>query len=193
MRVLLSGLVGAAVSAAAWFAIEYSTHHEFGWLAIAVGLATGLCVNAAAGAAAPQSIGRAVLAVVLTLAAVVGGRMVYASVMQTLNRASTIAATQLKPNAEVSDDEEDAKVVAGDNEVASVREPLEERGGSSKSTKRLPLNRPGVNTGSAFDLVWMGVAALVAYLTGKGSGPALVQVVDPDAPTQNSSSAATSV
>ena len=82
MRVFISGLVGAAASSFLWFYLQHTTHEELGWLAIGVGIVTGLCVNAAAGASAKESVGRAVLAVVLTLVGVVGGRAVYAEVMK---------------------------------------------------------------------------------------------------------------
>jgi hypothetical protein len=168
MRVFLSGLVGAAVSAAAWFSTEYASHHELGFLAIAVGLVTGLCVNAAAGKAAPQSFGRAILAVVLTLVAIVGGRWGYAEIMQRLFQVTSIAAVDQGPEVEV---EEETALAGGTGEVVEVVEEVPPRSSGPAGTK---MGKPPATVDSALDLAWMGIAALVAYITGKGAGHPVV-------------------
>ncbi len=180
MRVLLGGLVGAAASAAAWFFLEYATKQEFGWLAIAVGLVTGLCVNAAAPAGAAQSYGRAALAVALTLVAIVGGRMVYAKVMQNVSQVATLrpaAEADLPGDAPAQTEEDDA--VGGDpTEVPLVDADREREAGRTPGGKGR-LSQPSMNDYKEAEVVWMALAALAAYLTGKGSGKAGPTTVEP--------------
>lgn len=170
MRVLLSGIIGAAASAAAWFYLENVTKHELGWLAIGVGIVTGLCINAAAGASAHESIGRAALAVVLSLAAIVGGRAVYARVMQSINQVNENVPVMVAETAEETNEGE-AGEAAG--VVEEVEEPVRIPTGAAPA---LALEKPPLNAVSILDMVWMGVAALAAYITGKGRTVAVVPV-----------------
>ncbi|MDZ4658296.1 MAG: hypothetical protein SH868_12025 [Bythopirellula sp.] len=181
MRVLLGGLVGAAASAAAWFFIEFATKQEFGWLAIAVGLVTGLCVNAAAPAGAAQSYGRAALAVVLTLVAIVGGRGVYAKVMQNMSQVKTVMpAAEAQLPAETAEDAPEGDEAA--DEAAAPEVVQEDRQMVPAPTGQARLPKPNMNTYKELEVVWMAIAALAAYLTGKGSGKAGPVVVETDAP-----------
>jgi hypothetical protein len=174
MRVLLGGLVGAAASAAAWFFIEYATGQEFGWLAIAVGFITGMCINAAAGAGAAASYGRAALAVILTMMAMILGRTAYATIMQNVTNVTTIA-----PAAGNADDgapvAEEGASTEGAVEVAPVERDRGSLGGPSTG---LRMQRPTAGSVSELDMLWMGLAALAAYFTGKGSGRAAPVVVE---------------
>lgn len=166
MRVLLGGIIGAVASAAAWFFLEYTTGHEMGWLAILVGIITGLCVSAAAGAGSGESYARGALAVVLTMIAMVGGRFVYAQVMQKVSQVTTLA-----PAAQTADKPGDAAAVAeGGEEVAPVEEIQRVDAAGMRGDGRVRLPKPTVNTYEDINFVWMAVAALAAYLTGKGSG-----------------------
>jgi hypothetical protein len=167
MRVLIGGLIGAAVSAAAWFGLEYATGREFGWLAIAVGVATGMCVNAAAGAGAAASYGRAALAVMLTMLALVGGRVVYAQIMRSVSQVTTVVPGEDLAAAEATEQEAQEAVgaTAGDAAAPAERTPLDFRGAGG-----LTFQKPKATTMSEFDMLWMGLAALMAYFFGKGSG-----------------------
>ena len=161
MRVLLSGLIGAAASAAAWFYLEHVTGHEMGWLAIAVGLITGLCVNAGAGPFARESTGRAALAALLALAAIVGGRVAYANVMQKMSQVKNVGNVVAQVDEVAVDDQGDLVLAEGE-----VEEPVAlelPRGG-----KGLKLEKPTVNSVSEVDFLYMGLGALAAYITGKG-------------------------
>jgi hypothetical protein len=171
MRVLLGGLVGAIVSAAAWFFLEYTLMKEMGWLAIGVGLVTGLCINAAAGAGAVESYGRGALAVILALVGIVGGRAAYVKVMQNVSRVTTIA-----PAGEEVGDAPAEKVAepTAEGDAAPVAENAEQQiarpdGARISGTK---MQKPTVNSYKEMEVVWMAVAALAAYVTGKGSGKA---------------------
>lgn len=181
MRVLLGGLIGAAAASAAWFFLEYSMNREFGWLAIAVGLITGLCVNAAAGAGAPASFGRAALAVGLTLLALVGGRVVYAKIMQS---ASQVATVKLADNpASLSDDQEAHEDPVGeaatDAEAAANPQLINEQQRARSGERLIPFEKPKISTVTEIDMLWMGLAALAAYFTGKGSGKSAPIAAEP--------------
>lgn len=177
MRVLISGILGAAASSFVWFYLEHATKSEMGWLAIGVGLVTGLCVNAAAGAASRESFGRAALAVILTLTAVVGGRAVYAKVMQTMNTVETVG-----PVADVTQEAEaEGEAGGGEGEVTEVEEPdmsLRIPDGAGAGVK---LEKPAMNSLSVLDMVYMGVSALVAYVIGKGRTTSTVAPSEPEA------------
>ncbi len=176
MRVLLGGLVGAAASAAAWFFVEYATGHEFGWLAIAVGFITGMCINAAAGAGAAASYGRAALAVILTMMAMILGRTAYAKVMQNVTHVTTIAPAASKD----ADDAPAARQEGAATEGAVEAVPVErERGSLGGPNTGLRMQRPTAGSVSELDdMLWMGLAALAAYFTGKGSGKTAPVVVE---------------
>jgi hypothetical protein len=179
MRVLLGGLVGAAASAAAWFFLEYVTKHELGWLAIAVGLVTGLCVNAGAPKGAPQSYGRAALAVALALLAIVGGRAVYAQVMQNMSQVTTVApAEATKPAGAASGQAEQGEVEESADDPAEAANVQTERQATGIAAGGARMPKPTVNSYKELEVVWMALAALAAYLTGKGSGTANPVVVE---------------
>lgn len=174
MRVLVGGIIGAVASAAAWFFLEYATGREMGYLAILVGAITGLCVAAAAGASATESYARGALAVLLTMIAMVGGRAVYAKVMQNVSRVTTLA-----PAAQTADDVADETVAqaAQGDEAAAEDNVLAQAPPSRTGDGRVRMPKPTVNSYKELEVVWMAVAALVAYLTGKGSGKAAPVVV----------------
>lgn len=166
MRVLIGGLIGAAVSSAVWFGLEYAMQREFGWLAIAVGVITGLCINAAAGAGAAASYGRAALAVLLTMLALVGGRLAYAQIMRSVSQVTTVVADdKALRDAPAQEAQETNGEAVADVAVANDRAALDLRGEPG-----LNFQKPKATTMSELDMLWMGLAALMAYFFGKGSG-----------------------
>ncbi len=166
MRTLIGGLVGAALATAAWLAIEYFTQSNLSWLVCLVGLITGASVRCASGAQAAESFLRGALAILLTLAAIVGGRQVFAKIMQ----ASTVAPIAVAAAAEVPAAKGEAKVQGNHAEVAVELPDLSRatvdayRGGKVSLTKNF----------SEWDMLWMSLAALGAYVVGKGGGKAAV-------------------
>ncbi len=173
MRVLIAGIIGAAVSSGAWLALEHVTLKNFGWLAIVVGLVTGIAIHAAAGVHARQSFLRGALAIILALAACVGGRQVYAKYMQKVNVANQPARIAL---AQVEGGEESDDSTEGTGEaVADTTEPeaLAEFGAG-----RIGVKKPSLKMAmSEWDFLWLGLAALAAYVTGKGRDlPAVANV-----------------
>jgi hypothetical protein len=179
MRVLIGGFIGAAVSAAAWFGLEYATGREFGWLAIAVGVITGICVNVAAGAGAAASYGRAALAVLLTMLALVGGRVVYAQVMRSVSQVTTVVPGEDLAAADtpVQEAQEADGETTGDATVPAERTPFDFRGEPG-----LSFQKPKATSLNELDMLWMGLAALMAYFFGKGSGKPAPIVTDTTMP-----------
>jgi hypothetical protein len=178
MRVLIGGLIGAAVSSAAWFGLEYATAREFGWLAIAVGVITGMCINAAAGAGAAASYGRAALAVILTMLALIGGRLAYAQIMRSVSQVTTVVA---QDNATQDAPVEEAQETEGEA-VAEVAEPADRSSLDLRGDPGLRLQKPKATAMSELDMLWMGLAALLAYFFGKGSGKPAPIVTDSTMP-----------
>lgn len=168
MRVLLGGVIGALAAAGAWMAIEHTAKQEFGWMAIAVGLVTGYVVHKAAGAGSRGSYARGALAVVLALVACVGSRQVYAKVMAKTNSgAETPAAsaeveadspaTSEKSNSEGEETAEPSKSVIS----------LQDQSGSGAVSFGKASLKKGI---SEWDMLWLSMAALTAYVVGKGRG-----------------------
>ncbi len=187
MRVLISGLIGAAASAAVWFYLENVTGHEMGWLAIAVGLITGLCVNAAAGPSAGESTGRAALAAILTLAAIVGGRVVYAKVMQNISQVKNIeVVAQVEVEAEDDEGDEAAEVAEVVEEPKVIDVP------TGKSPNPIgPIKKPTLDSDTNVAFLYMGIAALAAYITGKGRNKVVPEQAETNEPTTDSAGDAT--
>ncbi|NOY29664.1 MAG: hypothetical protein GXP28_05665 [Planctomycetes bacterium] len=182
MRVLLSGVIGAAAAAAAWMAIEHSTKQEIGWMAIVVGLVTGLAVHKAAGAGSRASFARGALAAVLALIVCVVCRQVYAKVMQTSDpSAVTVAA---------ADPAESRKTETGEAES----EETDSEQATEPTKPVLSLGKQAISEATDYgslsfekgltqwDMLWLSMAALTAYVVGKGRD----QVVASDAAAEES-------
>lgn len=177
MRVLVGGIIGAAASAAAWFFLEYVTGREMGWLVIVVGIITGLCTAAAAGASASESYVRGALAVALTMIAMIGGRAVYAKVIQNISIVSPLEA----PAHHVDNATIEAPVKVAADEDATVQPIADQRTRTVPAhtgEARVKLRKPTLDNYKEMEVVWMAVAALCAYFTGKGSGKAAPLVTD---------------
>ena len=167
MRVIVAGIIGAAVAAAVWLGAEHMSPKDLGWLSTLVGLVTGCSVHKAAGAGAGGGYVRGGLAVILTLAAIVGGRQVYAKVMQATNQAAAAVMQPAVPNTEAAADKADDDGTEGavekpDTEIdMTVTDMVPGKVGNQK----LPLKKGK----SEIDMLWMCLAALAAYVVGKGS------------------------
>ncbi len=209
MSVFLSGVIGAAIAAAVWLGLEYTTQMDLGWLSCVVGVVTGYCVHRAAGPGSGGSFARGALSVVLALAAIVGGRQVYVKVMEA--NAVNAKVVFLTPEPETTDapviTTEDSEVaphqappaesdVPKDSEVAVASEPeatestLEDTAEDvdvalpqappvvKKPTQVEPLAISRLkfkNTFSEWNTLWMCLAALAAYIIGKGRDEVIPQ------------------
>ena len=171
MRVLICGVIGAVVSAAAWLGLEHQLQKDFGWLALLVGLVTGWCVHKAAGAAAGGGYARGGLAALLALAAIVGGRQAYAKVMQATNKSAAPVAVVSQP-ADEADQSEDSTAETATDSSPEVEAEEPAFMGPSGVAQKLPMKKRF----SEWEMVWMCGAALLAYLVGKG--PDVVAVTE---------------
>jgi len=136
------------------------------WVACLVGLVTGICVRKASAGTATESIGRGALALVLTLTAIVGGRFVYAKYMQATNDAGgvTVKAERAEQPADDADESTNDNAQQVDvvpaTEIEGLGGPMDQFGAAKKPTME--------NTFTEWDTLWMSLAALGAYITGKG-------------------------
>jgi hypothetical protein len=177
MRVLVGGIIGAGASAAAGFFVEYAPRHEMGWVASLVGVITGMCISAAAGAGTGESYGRGALAVVLTMIAMVGGRAVYAKVMQNVTKVSTLAPAARPANDAA--EEAPVEVAQGDRAaVAPEAAPRAQISPANTGDAAVRMPRPTASTYEDMNVIWMAAAALAAYFVGKGSGKSAPVIAD---------------
>jgi len=171
MRVLIGGVVGAVAAATGWMAIEHTTNQEFGWMAIAVGLITGLVVHKLAASGSRGSYARGALAAVLTLIACVGCRLVYAKVMAKTNVAiAGIAAAESAGRTENA--KEGASELGQAYESAAPVVPFRERGSSPVGKVSDMSIKSGL---SQWDMLWISMSVLTAYLIGKGRDEAVAE------------------
>jgi len=163
MRIFFAGLIGAAVTTVVWLALEYVTLMDFGWLSCGVGVVTGYCVHRAAGPHSGGSFVRGALSVLLTLAVIVGGRQVYAKVMNTI----TVRA-QVVPVMSDSETKDTSGETVGevDRAIPRLASEAELRGGPFGLDSGSPLAQK--KAFSDWDMLWMCLAALAAYVIGKG-------------------------
>ncbi len=173
MRTLVSGAIGAVASAAAWLALQHFTQVNLSWLVCLVGVVTGMCVHRAGGHAARESFGRGALATVLTLAAIVGGWQVYATIMETSSQASNVAAVQPIDSLEQGERAAGAESAEVELPEPEVEEPAPFSGGGTTRTSMK-------TSFSEIDMLWMGLAALAAYVTGKGTSSSVASTVAVD-------------
>lgn len=177
MRLLYIGVIAATVSVAAWIGVEHCLHKDLGGLAILVGLVTGWAIHKSAGTKAARGYWRGSLAAVLTLTAIVCGRLAYAKIMQSTNdHVATI--TKVSVAATIEDDDKETEgstdSLVGEPDVA--QKPAQFKGPTRGSL--VDQNTPRITKMKQLDMLWMSVAALVAYVVGKGSVAVPVTVLD---------------
>lgn len=173
MRVLLSGVVGAAASASAWLAAEHFQQTSFGWMVCLIGLVTGVVMHKASNAGTGAGFARGGLAVVLTLAAIVGGRQAYAMIMQASSPTVTAVALESLQGREDESETESVKTdgeIAAEFDMSTLEGEVAGLGSSNYSKSSMKKSM------SDWDMIWMGIAALAAYVTGKGGETAAAVV-----------------
>jgi hypothetical protein len=111
------------------------------------------------------------LAAILTLAAIVGGQKAYAVYMQNTSQAANALAVQNTPVVTEPADDDMAKD-AGPAEIILTDLGEETLGRVSSSYTKSAIKK----NLSDWDMAWMGIAALAAYVTGKG-GETVASVV----------------
>lgn len=165
MRALVGGIIGAAASSAAWLAFEHHMQTNYGWFVVLIGLVTGMLVHKGASGKASGGTLRGALAVVLTLAGIVVGPKINAKVMESQAIDNAKAAPAVSEAANESAADSDTELAdAGEAEASSAElgrqaEPVS-NGNYSKSALK--------KNATDMDMIWMCVASLLAYITGKG-------------------------
>jgi ABC-type antimicrobial peptide transport system permease subunit len=169
-------LVGAIIGAALGIGLLIVVYLQLGfdkmWMAIPVALLTGLGVRFAVAKSGAASYARGALTVVIALAAYLGGLQVSKSI-----------ATQRATRAPKATAHADTEQPAADDQAAANPESEPKASGpdatAPKQAASRPLphpmdpatHRPNLpNQYPTWDLLALGIAALVAYELGRGSG-----------------------
>ena len=159
---LFGGIVGGAVGAAAWVAIEYTTQSEFAWMAWPVGLLVGWGVHKFAAADTRGGFLRGALAALLALAAVLGAGWSKAEILtKQAARASNAAVGVTVSETDGSGEGEVAAAI--DRVSIDIEEP-------AAGFLNGPLESKPRNAFQDLNMLWLCLAALTAYVVGKGSG-----------------------
>ena len=184
MKVLVGGLLGAVVSVAAWIGLEKVLEGEYAWLALAVGLITGLATSISAGKTTSGAYLRGGLAAILTLAAIysvpkVKEQIMHAEAKRVAEKVENVAnnASGMEDGEpEASDGGEQSAQPKADGQSLKVIAQVDAGGGTSGPGKS--------DSDHIWEMGWMCGAALIAYLVGKGSGEeaAVVAEGSSDAP-----------
>ena len=165
MKALFGGIVGGVAAGSAWLAAEHFTQSNLFWMVILVGLITGLCVHWAGGSSKGWGTARGALALVLTMAVIVGGRQVYAKFLQTTIGATAKAqATTIAEQTPDEDSEDEAVDTEASAATPQTFDPESIERGPNRSRHQPSMKQ----IFSEWDMVWMSLAALAAYISGKG-------------------------
>lgn len=187
MQALLGGIIGAVISTFAWLGIEHVQQVNYTWLVVAVGLITGLGVKMG-GANKSAGFTRGALALILTLAAIVGGQQAYAKYRQATVLAS--ASESVKQKAETQEATPDGEET--DSETASTASTAarEEVAADPVNFEQTTYTKTAMRKNlSDSDMIWMCAAALVAYVTGKGGDPKPIATAEHASPESDQSAA----
>lgn len=160
---LVGGIIGAAVGIGLLLAVYRLFGIDKGWLAIPFAIVTGLGVRTMVSTSGHASYLRGALTMILALAGYIGGWYLAASMAQARANAMT-----LKP---VAVDQKAGESPAGEGkEEASPAPPppVPIDPETLAPTTRRPMAPKGAM--SPFDMICLGIAALVAYELGRGSG-----------------------
>lgn len=135
IKALIGGIIGGAVGAGIWAAIAYFANYELGIIAWAVGGLVGFGVGAGAGNSA--STGTGVLAAIIALASVAGGK--YFAVHATVDKFAQ------KVTHEITITDDDAKMFMADSlipEYESNGQALKWAEGKDKESAENPADYP---------------------------------------------------
>lgn len=162
---LFGGMMGGAVGAAVWVAIEFSSQSEFAWMAWPVGLLAGWGVRKCAAADSRGGVLRGAIAALLALAAILGAGWSKQKILtRQVGQVSAPAIVVTTGGAEGGDQ----KIT---EETIDIIEP--EMVDFGKPRTGLPQGSFDPMAGNALqnmDMLWLCLAALTAYVVGKGAG-----------------------
>jgi hypothetical protein len=172
-KALIGALIGSVVGVGVLIGIHLLTGVEQGWLAVLVALMTGLGVRLMVSTKGHASIVRGALTCALALLTYLLGTVLAAKVLEERSKA------EIKPASSSTAKQETRDVVAGEDR--QERQPIDLTGRpvdygdqARLAVKDRPLSK--------MDLIWLAVAALVAYELGRGVGqePSTTEESAPD-------------
>ena len=193
MKSLVFGIVGAAVAAFAWKAVDHMFDPEFTWLALGVGLVTGIAVRKGADANSGESFGRGAMAAIIALAACVGAYFGYVEFMKAENEKQAKAAAD--KIAEVDKAEEPAEDPNADPNAAAEevnQDPVDisevvDRKAPEGAVAEMKVSKPSVpnEMDEILNLLWLSGSGLIAYIFGKGGKAAVAQAGEAAPPAES--------
>ena len=164
---LLGAILGAAVSIGLLIGAYLLLQRDNVWLAIPFALITGFGVRMMVNTAGHASYARGVMTMLIALAAYIGG-------WRAVSMIATAKANQPLPKPAVTAPAEPAEGEAKEEDTADApaETPKEEQPAAAPPRANVAQPRPAPVSafGSPWDVVWLAIAALVAYEMGRGSG-----------------------
>jgi hypothetical protein len=163
-KTIIGAIIGAALGIGLLVVANLVFHLDAVWLAIPVGILTGLGVRTLVSTSGHASYLRGAITGLLALAAFLGGQHVVKFVATNFATPKTKAPVVASSDAADATDE-DADATGAEPTPPPVRPELPV---SSVDTGR---RGPVAKQFSTLDFIWLCVAALVAYELGRGTGP----------------------
>lgn len=163
---LLGAILGAAVSIGLLIGAYLLLQRDNVWLAIPFALITGLGVRMMVSTAGHASYARGVMTMLIALAAYIGG-------WRAVSMIATAKANQPLPKPAVTAPTEPTEGEAKDEDTADAPAPPKEEQPAAtppRANVAQPRPAPASTFGSPWDVVWLAIAALVAYEMGRGTG-----------------------
>lgn len=165
MRAVLSGVIGGSIIAGCWLAAEHFTQSSLFWVVCFVGLVTGLAVRWGGSPSTRGSLLSGALAIVITLSLIVGGRLAYAKLLQSVIDPSAPALAG-QASGPIGADEANAEDPG--NAELETEPPIAEANRDATMNLGTPT-KPSLRQGfSEWDMIWMSAAALLAYISARG-------------------------
>jgi hypothetical protein len=164
-KTLIGAIIGAVLGVGLLIAAFLLLHLDAVWLSIPVAIITGLAVRIMVATKGHASYARGAITAIIALAAFIGGWPLAAKV-------ATLRAESTKPvasanGANAENGAPDGGKPAEPAADAKAAQPMSPK--SSGQAIMQKMSQPGQNP---LDYVWLGIAALVAYELGRGSGAA---------------------
>jgi hypothetical protein len=169
-KTLVGAIIGAALGIGLMVAANRLFQLDDVWLAIPVAILTGLGVRLMVATSGHASYLRGAITGILALAAYLGGVGVQRMVAQTraeAPRPPVAAQTTEAAEGEAADEAADPAEAAPPAPVQQAPPVRDVRG----------VPRAGAQAQNPLDFVWLGIAALIAYELGRGTGPSTKPVV----------------
>jgi hypothetical protein len=175
-KALVGAILGAVVGIGMLVAVYLTADITSFWLAIPFAIITGLGVRMLVSTAGHASYARGVFTMLLAMAAYFVGWMVVAKV-------ATARATR-EPAKPIVKVEETTEADAKDAEMTEEAPPTPAPAPPPRTSDVAPVRPAAPPLGSSWDIIWLAVAALVAYELGRGSAAAATSTAPaPSEPT----------